>query len=178
MGKRAIATWILLCAGLGLAGCSSTDPAPEADGAPTPTETETAPADDGAASEPSEPAAAPSPPRALPSTHDYRADYPELPEMGETQAYFKAHGRRSQIDRGFFRGALQLAGAGLTKEGAGPTETIIDGDVDLSGDRWVLRGLTITGDVTIRGDQNDLAECEVLGRVDVMGSGNKKPPGR
>ena len=114
MGKRAIATWVF-CAGLGLAGCSSSDPAPEGDGAAP---LEAADADDDAAS--SEPAVVEeSPPRALPSTHDYRGDYPELPEMGETQTYFTAHGRRTQIDRGFFRGALRLTGAGITKEGAG-----------------------------------------------------------
>lgn len=177
MTKRAIATWVL---SLFLAGCSGADPAPEGEPAD-------APADEGASASPeedeqAEPAAAQGPPpaqsRALPSTHDYRGDYPELPEMGATQEYFKAHGRRTQIDRGFFRGALRLTGAGLTKEGAGPDETVIDGDVELRGDRWVLRGLTITGDVTIRGDGNDLAECEILGRVDVQGAGNKKPRDR
>lgn len=171
MAKRAFALWIL-CSGL--AGCSSADPASGGDGAPR---SVTSSEDEGASS-PDAAVAEESPPRALLSTHDYRADYADLPEMGGTQEYFTAHGRRTQIDRGFFRGALRLAGAGLTKEGAGPTETVIDGDVELRGDQWVLRGLTITGDVTIRGDANDLAECRVLGRVDVMGSNNKKPPGR
>lgn len=178
MTNRALATWVLC---LGLAGCASNGAAADEEGAASSPAATHADDDPAAPPEPADVQAPPptsSPPRALPSTHDYRTDYPELPDMGEAQEYFRAHGRRTQIDRGFFRGPLRLAGAGLTKEGAGATETVIDGDVELAGDRWVLRELTITGDLTIRGDANDLAGCEVLGRVDVMGSNNKRPPGR
>lgn len=177
MALRALAT----CAvglGLLLAGCTTTDPEPVDGGAPA----SPAPAEADAAGRPAAPAAGdpatatgPAAASGESGIHDLRASYPDLPDMGETKEYFRAHGNRTLVDRGYFRGDLQLSGAGLTKEGAGPDESVIDGHLEVRGDGWVLTGLTITGDVTVRGENNDLSGCKVLGRLDSRGSGNTLP---
>lgn len=170
MVLRALATcgvWLVLL----LAGCASPDPPPADGGSTSATESS---ADAGA--EPADTSAAPAPASGSSGVHDLRATYAELPDMGDTREYFRAHGQRALVDRGYFRGDLQLAGVGVRKEGAGPDETVIDGHVEVRGDGWVLSGMTITGDVTVRGENNDLSGCRVLGRVDARGAGNALPP--
>lgn len=103
----------------------------------------------------------------------YRDDYAHLPNMGETKKYFRVHGNRAEIDRGYYRGDWDCGAAGMMKNGAGHGETVIDGHLEIKGDNWVLRGVTITGNVEIRGNNNDLTGCQVLGRVDIRGVGNK-----
>lgn len=168
MVLRALAT-CGVCVGLLLAGCASSD-APPAE-SPSTSPAETAPAADADTSAGPAPASGP---RAR-EVHGLRGAYADLPDMGDTREYFRAHGGRTLVDRGYFRGDLQLAGAGLKKEGAGPEETVIDGHLEVRGDGWVLTGITITGDVTVRGENNDLSGCRVLGRVDARGSGNTPP---
>lgn len=171
MALRALAT----CAvglGLLLAGCTTSEPEP-VDGAAPATRASAAPRADAGPEAPAagDPAAA----SGASGIHDLRASYPDLPDMGETKEYFRAHGNRTLVDRGYFRGDLQLSGAGLKKEGAGPDESVIDGHLEVRGDGWLLTGLTITGDVTVRGENNDLSGCKVLGRLDSRGSGNTLP---
>ncbi|MCO5169130.1 MAG: hypothetical protein M9894_22535 [Planctomycetes bacterium] len=168
MLERAL-TWrcVVLSLALGLAGgCASTDAA----GEPASSAEE---ADDVAQDPPangSGPAGSgPGPSRARPQVAR------DLPDLGETDVYFRAHGARALVDRGQLRGDLVLAGPGLTKEGEGPGETVIDGDVEVRGDGWTLRGITITGDLRVRGDRNDLTGLEVLGRVDARGANNTLP---
>jgi hypothetical protein len=105
----------------------------------------------------------------------YQPKYSQLPEMGETKRYFRAHGNRANWDRGYFNGELRCNGGGLIKQGAGKGETVIDGDVSIEGNNWKYSGMTFTGDVKIRGDNNDISDCEVFGHVDVRGMGNKTP---
>ena len=103
----------------------------------------------------------------------YRDDYAHLPNMGETKKYFRVHGNRAEIDRGYYRGDWDCGAAGMMKNGAGHGESVIDGHLEIKGDNWVLRGVTITGNVEIRGNNNDITGCEVFGRVDIRGTGNK-----
>lgn len=173
MALRALAT----CAvglGLVLGGCASSDPAPVDDaGARAPATPSTETSSQTSQTEDT---------RAAPANggggdvHERRGAYADLPDMGETREYFRAHGSRTLVDRGYFRGDLVLAGAGLRKEGAGHDESVIDGHLEIRGDGWTLTGLTVTGDVTIRGENNDLSGCRVLGRIDARGAGNTLPP--
>ncbi len=103
----------------------------------------------------------------------FRSDYAHLPNMGETKKYFRVHGNRAEIDRGYYRGDWDCGAAGMMKNGAGHGESVIDGHLEIKGDNWVLRGVTITGNVEIRGNNNDITGCEVFGRVDIRGTGNK-----
>jgi hypothetical protein len=168
MALRAFATFAVFV-GLLVAGCAAPDhePGHRADAAGEPE----------GASPPAggDTAGAPAPASGSSGVHDLRGRYPDLPDMGDTREYFRAHGSRTLVDRGYFRGDLQLAGAGLKKEGAGPDESVIDGHLEVRGDGWVLTGLTITGDVVVRGEGNDLSGCQVLGRLDARGSGNVLP---
>jgi hypothetical protein len=109
------------------------------------------------------------------SVYFYRDAYRNLPDMGESKKYFNAHGNLASVDRGYLNGDWHPSGAGLIKEGAGKGETVVDGNVEVKGNNWVIRNLTITGDVEIRGNNNDLSGCEILGRVEVRGVGNKTP---
>lgn len=170
MLERAVTLSLLLA--LSVSGCASTD---ATGGEPGADEARAATGDDDRAG--GAPATADSPPPAN-GAGPARGRAPvasDLPDMGETSRYFRAHGARTSVDRGHFRGDLLLAGTGVTKEGEGRGETVIDGNVEVRGEGWVLRGMTITGDVTVRGDRNDLSGCEVLGRVDARGAGNVLP---
>lgn len=174
MPKRALAACALWL-GL-LAGCVTSDVEPgERGDAAAESSVDAGAAAAGAAAPPADTSAGPAPGGEASAGEAQRGPYADLPDMGETRAYFRAHGNRTLVDRGYFRGDLQLAGAGLKKEGAGPGESVIDGHLEVRGDGWVLTGLTITGDLTVRGEGNDVSGCQVLGRVDARGSRNTLP---
>ncbi len=103
------------------------------------------------------------------------AEYDHLPDMGDVGEYMETHGRRIQIDRGYFLGTWEVRGKGYEKRGAGRGETVIDGDLVLSGSGWILSKFTVTGNVLVKGNDNNLEDIEALGRVSVRGVGNKTP---
>lgn len=101
--------------------------------------------------------------------------YGHLAKLGPAYRYFRNHGSRAQVDQGLLEGDCQFDNAGLAKRGAGVDKTVIDGDVEINGDNWMLQEMTITGDVKIRGSNNDLSTCKILGEIDVRGLNNKLP---
>ena len=167
--------WIGLmtgCAGTPDEGEPAPPPSATTDAATSPSGPESGP---GTSSAP--PASAPAA-SGRPAPRTPPAPWSALPDMGLAKDYFRAHGQRTLVDRGYFRGDVTLAGPGLTKEGEGSGETVIDGDLTVQGEGWVLRDMTITGNVELRGDGNDLSRCQVLGRVISTGKTNKVPPGK
>ena len=105
----------------------------------------------------------------------YRSAYPNLPDLGKTQANVWAN-NGSAVDRGYLVGDLKAHGEnGVIKVGAGAGETVVDGHLEIRGNNYVFRGMTITGNVDIRGNNNDISGCQVFGSAKVRGSGNKTP---
>ncbi|MGE0706939.1 MAG: hypothetical protein AB7N76_02890 [Planctomycetota bacterium] len=105
----------------------------------------------------------------------YRSQYRHLPDLGQTGKYMQATGLSGALDKGYMNGKWKCGVQGMIKNGAGTGQTVIDGDLEIKGDNWVLRGATVTGSVYIRGNNNDISGLEIFGRVEVRGTGNKTP---
>lgn len=187
MVKRLL-TIAALMVGFGLAGCivvvddknkRRNNDGGGSGGADTTTSDSSGGYDDGGASashghdHDAEPAPSREPEQRRYYVYGYRDAYRGLPEMGETKDYFRAHGNLAQVDRGYYYGDWHCGAQGMIKEGAGQGETVIDGHLEIKGDNWVLRNITVTGDVKIRGSNNDCSGLEVFGRYDVRGTGNR-----
>lgn len=109
--------------------------------------------------------------------YGYRERYENIPDLGETKKYLRAiPNEQVNLDQGYLNGDMNCNGQGYTKHGKGHGQTVIDGNLEIQGNNWVLRYMTITGRVKIRGNNNDLSQCELLGGApDVRGTGNKFP---
>lgn len=116
---------------------------------------------------------------AEPAVYWYRNRYRNLPNMGKSYRVFRKVGRRGTLGAGYMVGDVKLRGPGLLYVGAGKGRTVIDGDLDITGNHFVLKGITITGRIKIRGNNNDLSGCELrrphLVRIKGGGQGNKLP---
>lgn len=66
------------------------------------------------------------------------------------------------------KGDLSVDSNNLAIYGNGADKTIIDGNVTLSGNNPVIRGVTITGDLTIDKNNASVLFCRVLGNVYVV----------
>lgn len=122
-----------------------------------------------------EPLAEPGPERRAP-LGEARDRYGSLPDRGETAVAGRGV---LDLERGYYRGDLHLTGSGIEKRGAGVGESVIDGNVLIDGDGWVLSAMTIRGDVVIRGDDNDVSGCKVQGKVRIeRGQRNQRRAGR
>ena len=107
---------------------------------------------------------------------DYKRHFPGLPNLGATDRYFHEHGTRATVDKGYLRGDWKCYRAGFMKRGAGYGETVVDGNLIIRGDNWILQRITVTGKVEITGSYNDISDLEVIGSVRVhRGVGNKTP---
>ena len=55
--------------------------------------------------------------------------------------------------------------------GAGRDQTVIEGDLVLTGNGYALSGFTLTGDLYLRGNKCTI-DIDVQGKKDVAGTGN------
>ncbi len=106
----------------------------------------------------------------------YRNAYPSLPDCGETKDFFRGNPNATSMPRGYYEGDIHGSNRGRTVIGAGRDETVIDGHMQIRGDGWIYRNMTITGDVDIRGNNNDVSQIKILGEVtDNRGNNNRLP---
>jgi hypothetical protein len=78
-----------------------------------------------------------------------------------------------RLQPGLYRGNFRLAGSSLTVQGAGRDQTIIDGNLVITGNFNTVTGLTILGKVIIEGSQNQLRDVDFRAGIGDQGLMNK-----
>lgn len=76
-----------------------------------------------------------------------------------------------RLGRGYYRGGT-IASNKVTIIGRGIGTTVIRGNLVITGNSCVVRGLTVDGNVVIRGNNVNLAGARILGRVNSSGNNN------
>jgi pectate lyase len=76
-----------------------------------------------------------------------------------------------RLGRGYYRGGT-IASNKVTLIGRGTGATVIRGNLIITGNNCVVRGLTVDGNVVIRGNNANLTRARILGRVDSSGNNN------
>jgi len=77
------------------------------------------------------------------------------------------------LQPGLYRGGFRVAGSSLTVQGAGRDQTIIDGNLVVTGNFNHVVGLTVLGRVIIQGSQNQLRDVDYRAGVEDKGLMNK-----
>jgi hypothetical protein len=68
-------------------------------------------------------------------------------------------------------GKLKLTRGGLSITGSGRDQTVIDGDIVLTGNGYTLSGFTLNGDLYLRGNKCTI-DIDIQGKKDIAGTGN------
>lgn len=77
-----------------------------------------------------------------------------------------------KLQPGLYKGNFGIPGS-VTVEGAGRDQTVIDGDLVVSGAFNKVRNLTVLGKVVFTGSQNSLADVDYRGGIDDRGLMNR-----
>lgn len=105
-------------------------------------------------------------PAAEPAPRPIPAAYAHLPERRSFSAKDSV-----KLQPGFYRGDFTV-GHGITVEGSGKDQTVIEGRLIFAKGQAEAKNLTILGDVVFNGSQNDLESSDFRGAIQDNGQQN------
>lgn len=84
------------------------------------------------------------------------------------------NGKVVKLPEGTCQGDLIITGNANQVIGVGPGKSVVNGNLNLSGNQNQLHGVSVRGNSNISGNENDATGNELSGRVVVTGTGNKR----
>lgn len=101
------------------------------------------------------------------STGGGSAGAPPVREIGKP-----ANNSTVRLDPGTYRGGITISANKVTLIGAGAGRTLIDGDINITGNSCTVSGAHIRGNVNVSGNNADLTGARIDGRVQSSGNNN------